>query len=203
MKLDAEYWNHRYKNQRTGWDIGHANHGLVEEVKSRFPKSTKILIPGAGRAHEAEALWQAGFLNTYVCDWAQEAFTDLRTSKVLAKAFSSTEDINARLIVEDFFKVEDAFDLILEQTFFCAIDPSKRESYVEQAFSLLKPVGKWMGIFFDCHFPTEGPPFGGDKETYVRLFSKRFEVVELNRFDRSIVPRQGKELLGLMYCKSM
>jgi len=172
MKLDAEYWNHRYKNQRTGWDIGHANHGLVEEVKSRFPKSTKILIPGAGRAHEAEALWQAGFLNTYVCDWAQEAFTDLRTSKVLAKAFSSTEDINARLIVEDFFKVEDAFDLILEQTFFCAIDPSK-------------------------------PPFGGDKETYVRLFSKRFEVVELNRFDRSIVPRQGKELLGLMYCKSM
>ncbi|MFK8054746.1 MAG: SAM-dependent methyltransferase [Saprospiraceae bacterium] len=203
MELNASYWQERWLNQKTGWDIGHANHGLVNEVKKRFPTSTKILIPGAGRGHEAEALWSAGYLNTYVCDWAPEAFDYLRASEVLAKVIPDIEEAKSRLIVSDFFELTDSYDLILEQTFFCAIDPSMREKYVQQAAYLLKPVGKWMGILFDCHFPTEGPPFGGDKQDYISLFSESFEIEHLDRFKDSITPRQNKELLGLMYCKSM
>jgi hypothetical protein len=215
MKLNAEYWQERWTNEQTGWDIGHPNHGLIAEVKSRFPKTSKILIPGAGRGHEAEALWEEGYLNTYVCDWAPEAFESLAKSEVLlrvqrevppkagAKTFLTPEEAKSRLIVADFFTLEGSYDLLLEQTFFCAIDPSQREQYVEQAAHLLKPLGMWMGIFFDCHFPTEGPPFGGDKETYRRLFEKHFEITKLERFEGSIGPRLGKELLGLMHCKSM
>ena len=203
MKLNAQYWQERWSNQKTGWDIGHPNHGLIAEVKVRFPKTTKILIPGAGRGHEAEALWAAGYLDNYGCDWAPEAFEKLRTSEVLAKAVPDVVEAQERLIVSDFFALTDSFDLILEQTFFCAINPALRERYVEQAAALLKPVGKWLGILFDCHFPTEGPPFGGDAETYEQLFSKYFEVRHLERFSGSIEPRQGKELLGLMHCKSM
>jgi len=201
MELNSSYWSSRYKNDQTGWDIGHPNHGLIEEVTKRYSLSTKILIPGAGRAYEAEALWDAGYLNTYVCDWAPEAFNHLRESTVLATAFQSIEEAQERLIVADFFELDDSFDLLLEQTFFCAIDPSLRERYVKQAFHLLKPVGNWLGILFDCHFPTAGPPFGGDQEAYARIFSGSFDIIELKRFKSSILPRQGKELLGLMYCK--
>ncbi len=203
MKLDSAYWRDRYVEERTGWDIGHPNHGLIAEVKSRFPVNTKILIPGAGRGYEAEALWGAGYLNTYVCDWAPEAFDALSKSEVLAKAFSDADEAKSRLIVADFFTLEGQYDLILEQTFFCAIDPKLRENYVNQAAHLLKPVGKWMGILFDCHFPTAGPPFGGDREAYRTVFEKRFQIEKLERFRGSIQPRMGKELLGLMYCKSM
>ena len=203
MKLDSAYWRKRYKHDQTGWDIGHPNYGLIEEVKSRFPKTMKILIPGAGRAYEAEALWESGYLNTYVCDWAPEAFEKLGESEVLVEAFPNEKEAKSRLIVGDFFKLEDSYDLILEQTFFCAIDPAQREKYVEQAAHLLKPLGKWMGIFFDCHFPTAGPPFGGDEATYRTLFEKHFNITVLERFEGSIEPRSGKELLGLMHCKSI
>lgn len=203
MNLSADYWRERWSANQTGWDIGHPNHGLVAEVIKQFPKSTKILIPGAGSGYEAEALWESGYLNTYVCDWAPEAIERLRTSEVLAKAIPNKEEAQARLIVADFFALTDSYDLILEQTFFCAIDPSQRERYVAQAAHLLKPIGKWLGILFDCHFPTSGPPFGGDAAAYMELFSKHFEVRSLERFKESIKPRQGKELLGLMYCKSM
>jgi len=202
MELDANYWTDRWANGQTGWDIGHPNHGLVAEVKKRFPPTTKILIPGAGRGLEAEALWEAGYLDTYVCDWAPNAFEQLLKSAVLAKAIPNLEERRSRLIVSDFFELRNSFDLIIEQTFFCALDPSLREAYVDQASSLLKPVGKWLGILFDCHFPTNGPPFGGDKELYIKLFSKSFEIEYFEQFDASIAPRQGKELLGLMYCKS-
>ena len=202
-ELNAQYWRGRWSSFQTGWDIGHPNHGLIQEVKNRFPTSTKILIPGAGRGYEAEALWSAGYLNTYVCDWAPEAFEHLRKSAVLANAFSDHSEAKARLIVSDFFALTDSYDLLLEQTFFCAINPSLRKQYVQQASSLLKPVGNWLGIFFDCHFPTAGPPFGGDREEYIELFSEAFVINHLERFTESIAPRQGKELLGLMHCKSM
>jgi len=202
-ELNAQYWQERWSTRQTGWDIGHANHGLIHEVKSRFPTNAKILIPGAGRGHEAEALWSAGYLNTYVCDWAPEAFDALRESEVLAKAFQNEADAKARLIVSDFFTFTGSFDLILEQTFFCAIDPGLRKKYVHHAHTLLKPVGKWLGIFFDCHFPTAGPPFGGDRDEYIELFTEAFEIQHLERFEGSISPRKGKELLGLMHCKSV
>jgi len=202
MNLNAQYWQQRWSKQQTGWDIGHPNHGLIAEVEARFSKTTKILIPGAGRGHEAEALWAAGYLRTYVCDWAPEAFEGLASSDVLAKAITDKEQAQSRLIVSDFFTLTDSFDLILEQTFFCAINPELRERYVEQAATLLKPVGKWMGILFDCHFPTAGPPFGGNAASYRKLFSNYFDIRHLERFSGSIEPRKGKELLGLMYCKS-
>ena len=194
-KLDASYWNDRYTEGRTGWDIGEANRGLIDYVASRFDKSTRILIPGAGAGHEAEALWRAGYLHTYVLDWSDRAFTAMRQRLMHRPPLKL--DHQTRLIVSDFFQHNGRYDLILEQTFMCAIDPGLRKSYVRHAAELLRPSGTWAGVLFDREFEG-GPPFGGSREEYTELFSRHFAIEHLATYQHSIAPRAGHEVFGIM-----
>lgn len=187
--LTPDYWSDRYRDNRTGWDLGGANTELIGAFTTYVPADAKVLIPGAGRGHEAEALWRRGYRGVYVCDWAEEAFVTLRRSRFLPD--------DDRLLVADFFTLEGTYDAILEQTFFCAIPPEQRGRYVEQAAALLEDGGKWIGVLFDRAFES-GPPFGGTKEEYRSLFSEHFEIELLGRFGGSVGPRRGAELLGVM-----
>ena len=184
--LDADYWSARYASGETGWDVGHANLGLVEVVRARVDPRARILIPGAGRGYEAEWLWRAGFTETYVCDWAEPALAELARSPALPGA--------DRLIVADFFELAGDYDLVLEQTFFCAIDPGLRRAYVRRVGALLRPGGRLLGVLFDREF-AGGPPFGGSEPEYRRLFEEVFTQVSLTKFAGSIPPRRGTELL--------
>ena len=186
---DPNYWRERYRTAQTGWDLGGANAGLLAAATTYFRPGHRILIPGAGRGHEAEALWRRGYREVYVCDWAEEAFVTLRRSGALPGA--------DRLIVGDFFALDGDYDGILEQTFFCAIDPARRAEYVKQCARLLRPGSRWVGVLFDRDFEG-GPPFGGTRAEYRELFSERFDVESLGRFGGSIAPRRGTELLGVM-----
>ncbi len=66
-----------------------------------------------------------------VCDWAESAFSHLRKA---CPDFPSEH-----LIVGDFFKLDLQVDLILEQTFFCAISPKQRMDYAQHSANLLVP----------------------------------------------------------------
>ena len=184
---DAAYWKERYQLDQTGWDLGAPNMGLLQEAVQLIDQDARILIPGAGRAYEAIWLWEQGYVNTYVCDWALEAFQGLARQPSLPNA--------DRLIVADFFGLTAEFDLILEQTFFCAIDPSMREAYAKKTASLLAEGGYLLGVLFDRYFPLEGPPFGGNREEYQKLFGSFFDLLQLIPFSGSVGPRAGTELL--------
>ena len=82
---------------------------------------------------------------------------------------------------------------MIEQTFFCAIDPKLRKDYVHQSNKLLKPNGKLMGLLFDFPFES-GPPFGGSLAEYQGLFSKEFKFSKMEKCYNSIQPRSGNEL---------
>jgi len=69
--LDEDYWSERYQEGQTGWDIGYASPQLID-FATTFPKDARILIPGAGKAYEAEALWKMGYVNVYVVDLTTE-----------------------------------------------------------------------------------------------------------------------------------
>jgi SAM-dependent methyltransferase len=98
-----------------------------------------------------------------------------------------------RLITGDFFHQLGQYDLIVEQTFFCALDPSRRSDYVQQTARLLRPGGKLVGLLFDRDFGG-GPPFGGHAEEYRRLLEKKFELITLAPCYNSIAPRAATEL---------
>ena len=80
------------------------------------------------------------------------------------------------LIQTDFFQWNETYDLILEQTFFCALDPNLRVAYAQKMASMLRPNGKLVGLFFDTDFANDFPPFGGNKEEYLSYFTPYFDI---------------------------
>ena len=64
-------------------------------------------------------------------------------------------------------------------------------------FDILKPGGKLAGLLFNRSFDG-GPPFGGNKDEYERLFSKRFEIKTMEDCYNSIAPRSGSELFIIL-----
>lgn len=98
-----------------------------------------------------------------------------------------------KLIHGDFFNHIGSYDLILEQTFFCAIDPALRENYTIKMHSLLKQNGKLVGLLFNKHFDIN-PPFGGDIKSYKQLFENLFRIEIMEPCYNSIIPRNGTEL---------
>ncbi|WP_243472406.1 methyltransferase [Winogradskyella sp. MH6] len=185
-KFDKAYWDHRYKENKTGWNIGYASPPIKEYIEQLKDKSTSILIPGAGNSFEAELLWNKGFANTFVLDIAKQPLENLK------KRVESFPD--EQLLHDDFFELNQKYDLIIEQTFFCALNPDLRKQYVEKMFQLLKPNGKLAGLLFDFPLTESGPPFGGSVEEYNAIFSKYFKIKTLQRATNSIKERQGKEL---------
>ncbi|MBK8340522.1 MAG: methyltransferase domain-containing protein [Flavobacteriales bacterium] len=186
MGLDRTYWETRYANQETGWDTGAVTTPLKEYFDQLTEKGLRILIPGGGRAYEAEYLHRAGFTNVHVIDLTDAPFNDL-----LARC---PEFPKAHLHVGDFFAHKGQYDLIIEQTFFCALDPAMRERYVEHMHTLLKPGGQLVGLLFNDPLNADRPPFGGDREIYLPLFSRRFPDLRLDPCHNSIAPRAGREL---------
>src|SRR5690554_3696586 len=105
--------------------------------------------------------------------------------------------------VEMFFKVKHSQALffinfrivvILEQTFFCAITPELRPLYAEKAHQLLNENGTLAGVLFRFPLTEKGPPFGGNKKEYERLFKRKFKIKVLEECYNSIKPRQNNEL---------
>lgn len=183
--MDQRFWEQRYADAQTGWDIGEISAPIKAYADQLENKDLNILIPGCGYGHEAKYLHERGFTRVYVLDFATQAIDTFRD---MCPAFP--ED---HIFREDFFKHAGSYDLILEQTLFCAIDPELRDNYVDQVHRLLKPGGKLAGLLFDCEF-NPGPPYGGSKEEYEKRFSRKFSSRKIESCYNSIGPRQGREL---------
>lgn len=107
-----------------------------------------------------------------------------------------------QLIQQDFFEHQEHYDLIIEQTFFCAINPSLRQYYGEHMKALLKPKGKLVGLLFNDVLNTDKPPFGGNIEEYQMLFSALFDIKLMETAYNSVKPRDGRELFVMMQVRS-
>lgn len=186
IDLSEEFWDRRYQTNDLGWDIGAVSRPLKTYIDQLRNKDLKILIPGAGNAYEAEYLWLNGFKNVYVIDLSHTALNNLK--KRLPKM------PNNHLIQGDFFELENSFDLILEQTFFCAIDPELRYNYAIKMHKLLKTEGKLVGLLFNDPLNITHPPFGGSKHEYIEYFEPYFKIETLETCYNSIDSRKEREL---------
>lgn len=184
--LSNEYWNNRYLNQNTGWDIGYASFPIKEYIDQLIDKSIGILIPGAGNAHEAQYLHDEGFTNVHVLDFAT---IPLNRVKEECPNWSSVHFISG-----NFFEHTGQYDIIFEQTFFCALNPDLRTQYVDKMHALLKPTGKLVGLLFNDALLNDNPPFGGTKEEYLTLFSEKFIINKMEKAYNSIPPRSNREV---------
>lgn len=187
LELNANYWNERYLNNEFGWDIGVVSAPIKNYVDQLTDKNIKILIPGAGNSYEAEYLYNQGFKNVFVCDYATEPLKNLSE-----RLPNFPKD---HLLKVDFFELKGhQFDLILEQTFFCALNPSLRSNYFNKMKELLNPSGKLVGVLFNDVLNTDKPPYGGNQLQYYSYFKNLFKIKTFERCYQSVPARAGREL---------
>lgn len=191
--FDKNFWSSRYADQDTGWDLGHVSGPMQYLMDILQDKQTKILLPGAGNSYEAEYLHHKGFTHVTVLDIAS---APLKTIQERVPTFPAQY-----LIEQDFFQHEGEYEVILEQTFFCALDPVLRLSYVQQMHRLLQPKGMLAGVLFGVPLNRDKPPFGGSQEEYETLFSPYFDLHTLIPCVYSENSRAGRELLFTFFKK--
>ena len=194
----VEFWQQRYEQDSIGWDMGQVSPPLKAYI-DQLPESAKsqaVLVPGAGNAYEVGYLHEQGFTNVTLVDFAP--------SPIEAFAERYPDFPAEHLLCADFFNLSPKqyqFDWVLEQTFFCAINPARREDYVQHMAALLKPNGKLVGLLFDKDFGRNEPPFGGTREEYQQYFVTHFEIETMERSYNSHSARQGSELFIKMHVK--
>lgn len=193
-KLNKEFWEQKYEKGEMGWDIGTISTPLKEYIDQLTDKNLKILIPGAGNAYELHYLIEKGFPNVFVIDIARQPLENIK------KRIPNFPE--HQLLDGNFFDLAvNNFDLILEQTFFCALDPSLRTGYVKKIKQLLQPNGKLAGLLFNFPLTESGPPFGGSISEYKNLFQGHFNIKTLETAYNSIKPRADKELFFIFESK--
>lgn len=190
MILDEDYWSNRYYSGKTGWDIGFASPPITQYLDQIKNKDLEILFPGAGNAYEVAAARKLGFSLVHLLDYSTVPIHKFR--------LRNPNFPESFIHLENFFEHKGKYDLIVEQTFFCALDPKLRNDYVLKMKSLLKSGAKLVGVLFDRDFSFEGPPFGGSKQEYQDLFEQHFEIETLNPCYNSIPERLGSELFFIL-----
>lgn len=183
--LDVTYWNNQYISETTGWDLGEVSPPIKNYIDTIADKNISILIPGCGNAYEAEYLLQMGFSNITLIDIAPNLV------KSLQEKFANNSNI--KIILGDFFEHQNSYDVIIEQTFFCALPPTLRQKYVWKMHQLLKPKGKLVGLLFNRTFENN-PPFGGSASEYESLFQQAFKLSPLVNCTDSATPRANTEI---------
>lgn len=183
--LNQEYWDTQYKVNATGWDLGNVSPPIKLYIDTLEDKNKSILIPGCGNSYEAEYLLSQDFKNVTVIDIAPTLVENL--------SLKFENNPNITIILGDFFEHEGKYDLIIEQTFFCALPPTMRQQYVLKMHQLLSKNGKIAGLLFNKPFEG-GPPFGGSQAEYEQLFADKFNFLKMELCKSSIVKRAESEL---------
>ncbi len=188
--IDQTYWEKRWEEGETGWDVGRITTPLKTYFDQLRNKNLRILIPGCGNSWEAEYLWNQGFVHTDIVDYSSQAIDSFQERV--------PEFPKDQIYCLDFFELKGDYDLIIEQTFFCALDPRLRKAYALQMHELLVAGGKLVGLLFEETGNIDKPPFGGTLEEYKALFAPLFTIQVLERAYNSIAPRAGRELFVIL-----
>jgi methyl halide transferase len=185
LPLDGNYWSMRYHTNDTRWDLKEVSPPIKSYINQITDKKLRILIPGCGNAYEAVYLYSQGFTNITIVDIAATVVQSLQ---------QKFKDTTIKVVQQNIFDHSGSYDLIIEQTLFCAIDVSLRPQYTATMSRLLTSGGKLTGLLFNTQFVKEGPPFGGTEEEYRNLFSKHFLLHTIAPCYNSIESRAGTEL---------
>jgi len=195
---DSGFWEAHYLSQQTGWEKGRCAPPIARMLQEKFlPAHAHVAVLGAGRGHEALEVAARGFESTAI-DFAASAVEATR-------AAADHHHLDVETLKQDLFTLGTthalAFDAALEHTCFCAIDPARRDEYVDVVHAILKPGGVLFGLFY-AHGRPGGPPFTTDEGEVRRRFERRFVVERLVRAPDSFPDRAHHELEALFRRKA-
>jgi len=178
-----EFWDHRFTNSVTPWDAGGVPPELAEYSTS-LPAGSRVLVPGCGSAYEAAALARHDHRVTAL-DFSAAA---------VASAARTLGHWTGTLLHDDFFDFTpgQAFDVVYERAFLCALPRRLWPDYAPRMAGLLRPGGELAGYFFFADAP-KGPPFGTTPEQLDALLAPGFECIADRPAKASIAAFAGRE----------
>jgi SAM-dependent methyltransferase len=187
----SEYdWEAHYQSGETPWEKGEPAPGLIDFLSANPDlRRGVVAAPGCGTGHDVRAWARVGF----------EAWGfDLAPSAVRLAGVKTVEaGLKARFARGDFLTdpPPQPFDWLFEHTLFCAIEPKRRDDYVQAVLRWLKPDGQLLAIHYMLKECTEeGPPYGVAQEELIERFSPHFELKQ-GWVPRSYPNRAGLELM--------
>jgi SAM-dependent methyltransferase len=193
---DPEWWDQHYRRGDTGWDIGQGAPPFARWLRAgaAAAESLKVAVLGSGLGNDALLFARTGYEVT--------GFDFSPSAVASAVARAREEGVAVRFEQADIFdlprRYRGAFDLVVEHTCFCAIDPARRAEYARVAHDILAPEGRLVGLFY-VHGQPGGPPFTTSPEEVLRLFTPHFHVHELEWAPDSVERRAGKELFVVFF----
>ena len=186
-----EYWEKSYQSGDMGWDLGGPT-PIFDDWIQYQADSLSICILGAGNGWDAINFAEKGH-NVTAVDFAESAIDNMHTS-------AQSKGVQINIVHSDIFDLcklfNHTFDIVLEYTCFCAIDPARRMDYVRMTNQILKPDGKLVALLFpiDKDINDDGPPFAVDLDSTISLFLKYFILDTKEIPSLSIERRNGREV---------
>lgn len=190
----SSFWEDTYqlfvsKNEKPGWELGEPAKPLIEVLPQlKLPKS-KICVLGCGMGHDAAFLATQGHIVIAV-DFSKEAIAQAKKKYAHIPQLSFVCGEAFEFAKNNFGK----FDIIFEHTFFCAVEPSRRQELAKAWRSMLVENGHLLAIFFAMD-RSSGPPYGASEWGIQEHLKKYFDFLYWTRWKTSIPPRLGRELV--------
>ena len=139
---DIQFWEDIYISGDATWDLGGAT--PIFESISKDIRPGKICIIGCGKGHDAVMFAKKNFEVTAI-DFAPSAISYL-------KQLAADVKVDIHAINTDIFNLSNdhynQFNYVIEQTCFCAINPTMRSDYEQLVFNLLIKGGLLIGLWF-------------------------------------------------------
>ena len=197
MSMTQEDWRARYESADTPWDLGRAHPELQARIRAGEltppHKRARALVPGCGHGHDALALCAAGWSVTAldcVALVAADGGLGAQLREGLAQSGGSLEICDALA-----FAGEQAFDLVLEHTFFCAIEPSARPAWGRLVRGALAPEGQLAVLLFPGNKPIEegGPPHRYGAQDLQEVLGAEFSLTQDELISPTVTKRSWEE----------
>jgi SAM-dependent methyltransferase len=194
MTLDVnspQKWEADYQRKTDGWDLAGPTPALKRLAASGRFAAGRMLVPCAGRGHDAREFARHGF-SVMAVDFSPYAVQEMNR---LADPAAPIE-----ILQHDMFQLphtlDGSFDYVLQYTCFCAIDPDRRTDYADLIARLLKAGGIYIDLAFPLDGRAGGPPFAVSEDEIVSLFEGRgFKLTSREELHDSISQRRGAEEL--------
>ncbi|MHC4933556.1 MAG: class I SAM-dependent methyltransferase [Planctomycetota bacterium] len=181
----AEYWQRRYREGETGWDLGGPCPVFVELLESPRapPRDGRVAFPGCGHGHDVRHFRERGY-DAVGFDFAGSP-TDLPIERLDVFELGS--------------RYPEAFSCVVEYTCYCAIPPAARPEYAASLRAALRPGGLLIALLFPVEEREDkAPPFGISEEEVHTVLGEGMEVLELETPSNSVKPRLGRERLAIL-----
>ncbi|KAH7442715.1 hypothetical protein KP509_03G100900 [Ceratopteris richardii] len=192
LNLKTDSWEECWVNDVTPWDLGKVTPVVADLVKRNDLPVGCALVPGCGSGYDVVAL-ASHERHVIGLDISSTAVGQAQ------KLWHERESSAFEFLCADFFeyKPRDPFDLILDYTFFCALEPSLRSLWGVKVNELLASEGELITIMFPMDTFEGGPPYAVSLHAYEKaLHPHGLRCTYFQENALAVEKRKGREYLG-------